>query len=356
MPRRNDIAKILIIGSGPIVAAACALVLLGLFIPADACEISLGSVHVTSDFQIMVRHVQQPIGGITVAIYRSKGVDGEIEKDPLLRLVTDKNGTTKVRDLRDGTYMVATEGPGQGAAVYAIVGWGAKGKAKNEVVLGWPAKEIIQTKRLSGQLLNSNVRTPFEKTVGSAQLELWTAGVQAPIALESTTPDGQFQFLQSSPGIYILRVKARGGPEGEIALDLQPSTADGIEFLTLHLLETSCGLTYRHCHSTASIDLASRYVGVVTPKGVPFKSAAYRIEDRQGNLLAEGETDGEGGALIPADVEGDVRLELARGEISVDQSVRLKALANVPSRHQVMGIHFDGVCSSLSLENHATSQ
>jgi hypothetical protein len=357
MPRRNDISKILTAGSGPIPATAWALVLLVLFIPADACVVDLGIVHVTSNFQVIVKHVQQRVVGVGIAIYRSKGVEGEVEKNPLLRLATDKDGIVKVHDLQDGTYMVATEGPGQGSAVYAIVGAKAKGKAKGEVVLGWPAQEVVQTNHLSGQLLNSNVWTPFEKAVGSTQLELWTAGVQAPIAVQATSPNGEFQFPQGSPGIYILRVKAKGGPEGEIALDLLPPEPATRASLTLHLLETSCGLTYRRCSVAPSLVAASPYVRVVTAKGGPFVRAAVRLEDSQGRVVAEGKTDDDGNIRLPEDLSGDFRFRLARGDISVDQPLHFTHSGrNDLAQSTPMAIQFDGVCSRLSAEDHATAQ
>ena len=322
--------------------------------PAAACVIEFGTVHVTPTFQIIMRHAQQPIGGITVAIYRAKRVQGETEKEPFLRLVADKNGVIKVGDLNAGTYFVATEGPGQGAAIYAVVGSGEEGKARSEFAIEWPAQSnIIKTNRLAGQLLNSNEWAPLEKTLGHAQIELWVAGATAPAATQTTSEDGRFQFKESLPGIYILRVK--GDHEGEIALDLVPAKSEPFEFLTLHLEETSCGLSYRRCPAAPSINLASPHINFVGPKGIPLSKTAYQVEDLQGQVLVSGETNDAGQIALPNDLQGNIRFRLAEPANSVDQPMHVSlGAANGTSSQIVFAVQFDGVCSRLSLETYAT--
>jgi hypothetical protein len=355
MPRRNDISKILI-RNLPVIFA---VLLLGeMLTKSDACSIEFRSIHVAPSFQVRVQVLQHPIGGMGIALYRAKGIYEEVEKQPFIRMVTDGHGTARVKDLPDGFYVVEMEGPG-GTSMVVVVGSKAKGDLKHSVTFEWPARTpMIKTSRLAGRLLDSNFREPLERNLGNAQLELWTAGAQAPIATATASPDGHFQFTEKSPGVYVLHVSTKGDLQGEMAVELSPSDSNIPNFLSLHLKETSCGLQYRRC-ATPPVDITSREIQIVTAEGKPWTEADFQLEDGEGGLLAKGRTDNQGNLELPANVSGLGELRLAKYlfEVAVEQPIRLRPSVTSDAPHPVVfAIQFDDVCSRLTPENHATSQ
>src|ERR1051326_6490980 len=105
MPRRNDIAKILIIGS-----VAIGMVVSSCFLfpsPARACSLSLERVHVSSNFRVAVSHGSTPISGIPVEVYDERTRDdSQPEQKPVLTLVTSQRGVAEIKNLDKGTYLV----------------------------------------------------------------------------------------------------------------------------------------------------------------------------------------------------------------------------------------------------------
>ncbi|HET9792508.1 MAG TPA: hypothetical protein VFR08_14515, partial [Candidatus Angelobacter sp.] len=106
MPRRNDISKILIIGSGlrRSVTFAMVLVLLSIALPwtVQACVRSTPIVKVSGDFHVIVRHDETPIAGIQVDFYdeaKPEQPGSESEWKPFRTLVTTTDGTAEIRNL-----------------------------------------------------------------------------------------------------------------------------------------------------------------------------------------------------------------------------------------------------------------
>ncbi len=323
---------------------------------AGACVITYVLVDVNPGFHVTVNHGQQPIAGIVVAVYRTRGADREPEDKPFLQFVSDKNGAVSFPALRPATYLVATEGPGQGSAFYAVVGDKRITKARDEVSLEWPAKTVIQTRHLAGKLLDANNWSTFEISLADAQLELWKPGTLSPIAKQTSSWDGRVKFLTDEPGLYIVRVKG-GSHEGEVGLDLSPASSDAVDEVKLHLMETSCGLMYQQCPAWKPLELRSSDLTFIDSKGKPWQKAAYRLENSRGQLVAEGSTDESGKSALSESLVGEFKLVMAKPANSVEQAVQIsRGSANERSSGAVLVIQFDGVCSHLSLETNATPQ
>lgn len=320
---------------------------------ASACAISYLLVDVNPSFHVLVKHGNQPISGIGVAVYGTRGTDRELEDKPFLHLVSDKNGTINVASLKPGTYFIATEGTGQGSAFYAVLGDKRRSKAKDEVSLEWPARTVIRTKHLAGKLLDANDWSTFEMSLANAELELWKPGTLTPIAKQTISREGRFEFQTTAPGLYILRLKG-GFHEGEIGLDLSPASSDAVDEVKLHLTETSCGLMYQQCPAWKPLELRSSNLTFLEATGKPWQRAAYRLERRDGALVAQGSTDENGKSALSEILAGEFRLVLAKPANSVEQLVRFNRGSAVGySSGLALIVQFDGVCSYLSLEKHA---
>jgi hypothetical protein len=312
-------------------------------------------VDVNPNFRLLVKHQQQPIAGIAVAVYRTRGADRETEDQPFLQRVSGKNGTINISSLGPGTYFVATEGPGQGSAFYAVVGGKTTSKVKDEVSLEWPAQTVIRTRHLAGRFLDANDWSPFEMSLADAELELWKPGGLSPIA-KQTSSLGRFQFQTAEPGIYFVRVKD-GAHKGEIGLDLSSASSDVADEVKLHLTETSCGLRYQQCPAWKPLELQSSNLTFLDSAGKPWQKVAYRLENSRSEIVSQGSTDESGKSALSESLVGEFRLVLAKFDNSVEQLVRFnRGKADEHSSGSVVVVQFDGVCSHLSSEAHATPQ
>ncbi len=320
---------------------------------AGACVITYVLVDVNPSFHVTVKHEQRPVSGIAVAVYRTRGADRELEDKPFLQFVSDENGIIHV-SLKPGTYLIATEGPGQGSAVYAVVGDKKRNKRKDEVSLEWPARTTIRTRSLAGKLLDaSHWSSSFEMSLANAELELWKPGNLSPVARQTSSWDGRFKFQIDEPGPYIVRVKG-GSHEGEIGLDLLPASSDAVDEVKLHLTETSCGLGYQQCPAREPLELQSSNLKFLDSTGKPWRGASYRLEDSRGKLIAEGITDESGRSALGDGITGEFKIVLAKPFDSVEQIVRFNRHEH--SSGTALIVQFDGVCSHLSLEKNATPQ
>jgi hypothetical protein len=373
MPRRNDIAKILIIGSGPkgLVAFAISFFLLvALCRPVLACIISPSQkVEVSPSFRVVVSHESTPIAGIQVEVYD----EGELNRlqdgaewRPVLTLITSRDGTAEVKNLKKGLYLVETKGPGGGSAAYAEVS-GNSGKIDNEVPLQWPYSwgEILKLTSLSGELVSNDPWTPFE----NIRVELWAAGLEKPLAVAETGPQGRFSFNETRPGLYVLHIrgqqkKARGSQiEGGLPVALAPSAADALTSLALRLDETDCGIQYSRCTANETpVATASRLLKVMYKPGMSeypgVENAKYRLLDEHGASIAEGTTDHDGNAQLPSDFVGKGTLLVASPLLTTaQQTVDLLAPdGSAPDLVVTMMpiAEGDSQCSTVTLEKNAT--
>lgn len=344
--------------------AAGLLLFMGLSWRADACWISLATVHVSSNFRVIVQHGSTPVPGVQVAVFDNADLEkshGETKWKPILTFVTGPAGAIDILHMKPGTYLIETKGPGAGSAVYAEVSTKPV-KGDNPISLEWPASwnGILKARTLAGTLASNNPSVPFQ----NIHLELWTAGAESPLAAEDTGAGGHFKFSALKPGIYVLHVRGdqQGvGPtwqvDGDIPVELSPSSADLSDDVSLNLAMTSCGIAYSRCAVPSVVTMASRRIRVRDPLGAVIARAEYALEDQSRAVKAHGYTDSNGTADLPPDLLGKVTLVIASPGFSLlkqplDLSVRD---ANAGDLLVSMGLQFGekSACSAVSLEKHA---
>jgi hypothetical protein len=368
MPRRNNISRIPIINTQPCLATAFALLFvlcLLIPVPARACSYSLATVHVSSDFRVIVRHGSTPMPGIKVEVYDEREPyqsDGAPQQKPVVTLVTSQDGAAEVKNLSKGVYLVQTAGPGGGRAVYAKVS-SDPGNSR-EVSFDWPSgRGTLKTKSLSGELASNNPWKPFE----NLHVELWTPGAETPLAAVETGTGGRFNFNGPKPGLYVLRIRGQqknvrddSQVEGDVPLELTSSAPDVPETISLYLGMSTCGITYDSCPIPSAEALPSRRVQVLDPLGAVITHARYRVLDHAGSELAAGYTGSDGIVELPSQLNGKVTLVVAKTgftlfALPLDLLPPDDTASYLWLRMGVQGYGGDK-CSAASLEKNATPQ
>jgi hypothetical protein len=346
--------------------AAGFLLMFGLAWRADACWITLATVPVSTSFHVVVQHGSTPIPGIPVVVFDNTDLakwtsETEWKPKPILTLVSGTDGVVDIQNLKPGSYLIETKGPGKGSAVNAEVS-AKRVKGSNRISLEWPSSwaAIVKAKTLAGTLASNNPWVPFQ----DIHVELWTAGAKTPIAAEDTGTEGHFHFEQTTPGIYILHVRGQQKGvgdnwqvDGDIPLELSPSAVNLPEVLSLQLSESSCGISYSSCPAPNVVAMTSRRIRVRDPLGAVIAHAEYELEDRSSAVKAHGSTDSNGIADLPPDLLGKVTLVIASPGFSLlKQPLDLLAPDGRENDLLVsMAVNgFDNQCSSVSLEKHAT--
>jgi hypothetical protein len=348
--------------------AAGFLLMFGLAWRADACFVTLATVHVSTNFRVVVQHGSTPIPGIQVAVFdnadlaKSAG-ETEWKPKPILTLVAGPDGAVDIQNLKPGSYLIETKGPGKGSAVNAEVS-AKRVKNSNRISLEWPSSwtGIVKTKTLAGTLASNNPWIPFQ----DIHVELWTAGAKTPISAENTGAEGHFHFEQTAPGIYILHVRGQQKGvgdnwqvEGDIPLELSPSAVNVPEVLSLQLAESSCGISYSSCPAPNIVAMTSRRIRVRDPLGAVIAHAEYELDDPSSAMKAHGSTNSNGIAELPPDLLGKMTLVIASPGFSLlKQPLDLLAPDGRANDLLVsMAVNgFDNQCSAVSLEKHATPQ
>ena len=276
------------------------------------CVRSMARVKVPPTFSVTVWNDTQPVPGISIEVYKDEPYAERVKPMPVLTLQTGKDGSAEVKYLEPGVYVVATSGPGQGDATYAVVATNHP-KPSSEIKLQWPYSEgrTLEAKSLTGVLASNNPLTPFE----NIHAELWTAGVQEPLAVQDIGRGGHFQFNETKPGLYILRIRgqrpnAKYDPtvEGDIPVELLPATKNNQEPLSLYLGMTDCGITYDSCPVPTADQWPTRRLQVLDPVGSVIKYAEYRVLNPAGAQLAAGSTGSNGIVELPHNLNGMVTL------------------------------------------------
>jgi hypothetical protein len=318
---------------------------------------------VSTNFRVVVQHGSTPIPGIPVAIFDSTDLakpHGETEWKPTLTLVTGPDGAVDIQNLKPGSYLIETKGPGKGSAVNAEVS-AKRVKGSNRITLPWPFSSdgILKTRALAGQFASNNPWIPFQ----DIHVELWTAGAKAPISAINTGAEGHFHFEQTAPGIYILHVRGQQKSvgdnwqvEGDIPLELSPSAVNVPEVLSLQLGESSCGISYSSCPAPNIVAMTSRRIRVRDPLGAVIAHAEYELEGPSSAVKAHGSTDSNGIADLPPDLLGKMTLVIASpGFTLLKQPLDLRAFdANAGDLLVSMAVQMsEDQCSSVSLEKHA---
>lgn len=344
--------------------SACMLLCLTISNKLYGCSRSLAEIQVPANFQVTVLHELQPISGIQIAVYDVADSDKTGHQKPILRMFSGQNGTVQIGDLHPGTYIVQTEGPGQGSAVYAIVS-ASRSSPTRGITLQWPFswQATLKSRTLAGKLASNNPWKPFERI----HLELWSAGATLPLAVVDAGTEGRFHFGETIPGVYILRIRGeqkRVSPdwqvEGDIPIELLPNDNDAPVSLTLYLSESSCGIQYNSCPVPAPLTLPSRRLQLHDPLGAVIAHANYRVLSPAGAELASGSTDSEGIAELASELNGRVTLVVASPGFALFTLPLDLIPPDDPAPYLaiVMGVQGYGGdnCSTALLEKHATPQ
>ena len=164
---------------------------------AGACWVSLATVRVSPTFRVFVLHGSDPVSGIEMAVFDNADLaksSGETEwkPKPTLTLVTGPDGVVDIQNLKPGSYLIETKGPGKGSAVNVEVS-AKRVKASNRITLAWPFSSdgILKTRALVGQLASNNPWIPFQ----DIHVELWTAGRR--LRYQRKTPERKAIFISS---------------------------------------------------------------------------------------------------------------------------------------------------------------
>lgn len=328
------------------------------------CMRSMARVKVPPSFSVSVWNDARPAPGISIEVYKDEPYVEGVTPIPVLTLQTGKDGSAQVKYLAPGVYVVATTGPGQGSAAYAVVA-SNHSKPSSEIKLEWPVSTggILRTKALTGLLASNNPLAHFE----NIHAELWAAGVQEPLAVQDIGMDGHFQFKETKPGIYILRIrgqrkKARydAQVEGDIPLELLPAEKNSQELLSLYLGMSDCGITYDSCPVPRAEDWPTRRLQVYDPAGSIITYSEYRVLNPAGAEVAAGSTGSNGIVELPHELNGMVTLIVTKTgspvfELPMDL---IDPTDTAKYLFATMGVQGYGGsnCSAANLENNATPQ
>ncbi len=334
----------------------CALFATKLF----GCMRSMASVKVPPNFRVSVWNNTKPAPNVAIAVYKDEPYVAGVKPAPVLTLQTDQDGSAEVKYLSPGVYVVATTGPGQGSAAYAVVATNHS-KPSSEIKLEWPdSSESLKVRALAGDLISNKPRSPFE----NIHLELWTAGAPHPLAVADTGPEGHFHFDESREGLYILRIRGQQKDippddqvQGDITIELSPSDPD-VSGISLRLDVTDCGITYSNCPFNAKpVAIASRGVQVLNVPGTAefptIEGAQYKLLNDNGVSIAEGTTDKKGMAQLPSNATGRTTLIVASPLMTTIQLPLdlLTPVADAPDL--AITLKQLDECSTASLEKHA---
>lgn len=338
----------------------CALFSAKLF----GCVRSMERFKVPPSFRISVWNDAKSVPGIDISVYKDGPFVPGVKPIPVLTLQTDHTGRAEVKDLAPGVYVIATAGPGQGSGAYAVVATNHP-KSSNEIKLDWPSsvRGIISAKTLSGVLASNNPWAPFE----NIHAELWAEGVQVPLAAQDLGMDGHFQFNETKPGIYILRIrgqrkKARydSQVEGDIPMELLPATKNSQVPLSLYLGMSDCGITYDSCPIPSVDALPTRRLQVYDPLGSVIKYSEYSVVNPAGAEVAAGSTGENGMVELPHELSGMATLVVKKTGSAVF-TLPLDLISPTdpaPYLFVTMGVQGYGgdQCSAEHLEKNATPQ
>jgi len=349
MPRRNDIAKILIIGSTTI------LIALLLLRPAAAhgCSVFAKTVNAAPNFNVIVQDHGRPVAGIAITVTRI----ADESHTPLFTLKSDQDGEVVIRGLQPGMYAISNVGPIQTAGLLATIKSNGPVALPKPIAFDWPWYGIAKTHRLRGRLRAADPRAPIEEI----DLNLTTVNSGSLIKAVHSGPDGQFDFGDVKPGLYVVQVRTKqpaagSGWEinGPIAVQVAPDSATAGDHLDLPLGETSCGIWYAQCSQTAPISLSSRRIRLTDPNGAVVASAQYSMEDRSGNRVATGQSDRQGVVQLPRELKGTYKLSIySAGFTPLEQPLQLVPFKPGAEDLDVV-LKIGGTCSEAKLEKHAT--
>lgn len=351
MPRRNDIAKILMIGSFVVVA----IVVMLFPHPAIACAIFPLAIDVTPDFDILVVDHGTPVPDIPIEVTQV-GVGSD---HPLLTLKSGADGRVAVKGLAPGDYSVESNFAMWVPGFIARVGNPRAQAKKNLVEFQWPNFHILRTRHIRGRLWSPDPNNAFE----DLDLRLFLVDGRPASSSQFTGPSGEFDFKNIDPGLYVLWMHAKQPhmdkgyeAEGPIVVQLVRSDRSAPDELDLPIGSSSCGIYYPpQCVKGNPISLSSRQIKIADSDGGLVESAHYAITDSSGSKIISGESDREGFIHLPKELNGTYKLAIYRSGFSpLEQTLQLLPYDSRARDLDVI-LNIGGSCSEAKLETHATS-
>lgn len=352
MPRRNDIAEILMIAS--IGMLLCALTF-GTGV-VTACSIIPPVIDVSSDFDVLVVDHGKPVAGIPIEVVKL-GVKSD---HPLLFLKSDANGRIAITGLNPGEYSVDSDSAMWVPGFIARVDSPKAKQRKKLVEFQWPSFGIARVKALRGRLWSENSQRPFE----DVDLRLFLVDGHSASLSQFTGPSGRFEFKDIAPGLYVLWMHAKQPnvpkgfeDEGPIVVRVDPEDEYAPAELDLPIGSTSCGIWYAQCDQHNAISLASRRIRLRDPNGAAVFSAQYVVTDPSGRKIASGLSNQEGIIRLSHELMGAYKLAINRyGFTPFAQPLYLLPYKSGAEEDLNVVLNVGGSCSEAKLENHATPQ
>jgi hypothetical protein len=349
MPRRNDIAKILIIGSVVFIALVVTLSPE----PAIACAIFPPAIDVTPDFDILVLDHGSPVPGIPIEVTQV----GAKSDHPLLTLKSGADGRVAVKGLAAGDYSVESNAAMWVPGFIARVGNPKAQVEKSLVKFQWPSYRIARVKALRGRLWSENSQSHFE----DLDLRLFLVDGRPASPSQFTGPSGRFEFKDVNPGLYVMWMHAkqphvRKGfeDEGPIVVRVDPEDQSAPAELDLPIGSTSCGIWYAQCDQQNAISLASRRIKLRDSNSAAVFAAQYVVTDSSGNQTASGLSNREGIIHLPKELRGTYKLAInSSGFTPLEQPLEFLPYDS-RARDLYVVLNLGGSCSEAKLEKNAT--
>jgi len=244
MPKRTDIAKILIIVARRSFLLAAALFLLGLA-RAHACVEVSQQYTVYRDFVVEVKKEGK----------RAAGIEVRITGSDTPATTTDENGIASFHGVKPGTYSIITSYAGvDGEDAELRVVDGNTG-AYNNIDLRWPDRRIFEVQRVAGKMSSYTFRETGQD-LGDLLLSLTNTSDSHLLATTITNQHGEFEFKDVPLGLYVLHVSRqtidkKSDINGDVLVEVM-SDVDLQRLPHLGLAMTDCGLL--------SVPLEDKYV------------------------------------------------------------------------------------------------
>lgn len=284
MPRRNNIAKALIIA----VAA-----------PAFACtEFAAPPKPVYPSFTVRVLKFSQPVPGISVRlVHHYDDFPGPqtipLQRFPVIgRAVTDASGIAHFTNAPIGEYdVVADIGPRDDPPRLFVKVSRKLAGASNEIKLASPALEFLPSQSMAGVL---------NLSLTDADLQLHLIRADSGRVIDTVRlNDGTFHFQDSlPPGPYYLRLEGKflsREPEvlGDLGVWLDPS-GQAPASINADVTISSCGVWYAAACSRPTVEVPRACGRLIDELGASFPAKDIKMLDEHSEVVAAMKTTGAG--------------------------------------------------------------
>jgi hypothetical protein len=227
---------------------------------------------------------------------------------------------------------------------------------KREVEFQWPLYQVVYAKNLRGRLWSANPQAPFE----AIELQLLPVDGGKPIQIQQASEQGRFDFGQTKPGLYVLKMHAmqkgvakEWEPDGPIAVRISPDSPSTGEDIQLPIGMTSCGINYVQCAPSKPLTVSSRAVLVLDEMGARVSGARFTIQDDTGRTVASGQSGKDGLINLPSDLKGLHKMDIySSGFTPLEVPLQVEEFRPHAEALKVL-LNIAGTCSRVSLEKHA---